>query len=544
MNIPSDTRLRDVDVVVIGAGFAGVYAVHRLSSRGLSVRGFEAGADVGGTWYWNRYPGARCDVESMDYSYGFSDKIQQNWDWGHLYSFQPSIHQYISHVADETGARSLIEFETSVVSQSYDAETQHWTVKTDKGEIITCRYCVMATGNLTVPLFPDISGLDTYEGEKYHSSRWPKEPIDFTGKRVAIFGTGATGVQIIPEVAKDASKLFVFQRTANFSLPARNRPLTPEEIDRVRKKYPELRNRARKHVFGIHSTPEPTRSVLELSEEEAIEQFEKFWAIGGSLTFQMAFTDFMRDERANKRLADFVRSKIRQTVKDPKTAQTLCPNDHPIGAKRICIDTGYFETYNLPHVELINLRERPVVRITPNGIESKEGLLEVDVIIFATGFDAITGAVTRIDITGRNGLKLAKKWSERPSAYMGIAVANFPNMFIITGPGSPSVKSNMVTSIEQHVELIDDIIGYMQKNDLGAIDADETAENEWVDYVNEVASKTLFVKSDSWYNGANVPGKARNFVPFVGGVNTYRLALEAMMQNNLKGFIKETLIKK
>ena len=544
MNMPNDTRLRDVDAVVIGAGFAGVYAVHRLSSRGLSVRGFEAGADVGGTWYWNRYPGARCDVESMDYSYGFSDKIQQNWDWGHLYSFQPSIHQYISHVADETGARSLIEFETSVVSQSYDAQTQHWTVKTDKGEIITCRYCVMATGNLTVPLFPDIPGLDTYEGEKYHSSRWPKESMDFTGKRVAIFGTGATGVQIIPEVAKDASKLYVFQRTANFSLPARNRPLTPEEIDSVRKQYPELRNRARKHVFGIHSTPEPTRSVLELSEDEAIEQFEKFWAIGGSLTFQMAFTDFMRDERANKRLADFVRSKIRQTVKDPKTAQMLCPNDHPIGAKRICIDTGYFETYNLPHVELINLRERPVIRITPKGIESKEGLIEVDVIIFATGFDAITGAVTRIDISGRNGLKLAKKWSERPSAYMGIAVANFPNMFIITGPGSPSVKSNMVTSIEQHVELIDDIIGYMQKNDLGAVDADETAENDWVDYVNEVASKTLFVKSDSWYNGANVPGKARNFVPFVGGVNTYRLALEAMMQNNLKGFIKEGLIKK
>ena len=541
MNSSNDTQVNHVDAVVIGAGFAGIYAVHRLRSRGLSVRGFEAGSDVGGTWFWNRYPGARCDVESMDYSYGFDAKIQQEWDWSHLYSFQPSIQKYISHVANETGARGLINFDTAVVSQVYDAQTQHWTVKTDTGEEITCRYCIMATGNLSVPLYPNIPDLDLYKGEKYHSSRWPEGPVDFTGKRVAIFGTGATGVQIIPEVAKQAAKLYVMQRTANFSLPARNRPLNAEEIATVRENYPELRKKARKHVFGIHSTPEPTRSVLELTEQEAVEHFERFWEIGGSLTFQMAFTDFMKDERANKRLADFVRSKIRQTVKNPKTAEMLCPYDHPIGAKRICIDTEYYEAYNRDSVELINLRQTPVVRFTPNGFETKEGLIEVDAIIFATGFDAITGAMTRIDITGRDGLKLATKWFERPAAYLGLAVAGFPNMFVITGPGSPSVKSNMVTSIEQHVELIDDIISYMQEHGLGAVDADEKAENDWVKYVNEVANKTLFVKTDSWYNGANVPGKARNFVPFVGGVNTYRLALEDMLQNELKGFLKEKL---
>jgi len=542
MNASNKTHPSHVDAVVVGAGFAGVYAIHKLRSRGLSVIGFEAGSDVGGTWYWNRYPGARCDVESMDYSYGFSDKIQQEWDWSHRYSFQPSIQKYISHVADETGSRSLIKFETKVISQSYDSNTQLWTVKTDKGETITCRFCIMATGNLTVPLFPDIPGLDTFKGEKFHSGRWPEQRVDFTGKRVAMFGTGATGVQIIPEVAKEASKLYVLQRTANFSLPARNRPLTPAEIDAVRKNYAERRKKARNHVFGIHSLPEPTRSVLELTEEESFAEFERFWEIGGSLTFQMAFTDFMKDERANKRLSDFVRHKIRQTVKDPITAEKLCPYDHPIGSKRICIDTGYYETYNRDNVELINLRENPVLQIMPNGIQTREGFIELDAIIFATGFDAITGAMTRIDITGRNGMKLSDKWSVRPSAYLGFAVAGFPNMFVITGPGSPSVKSNMVMSIEQHVELADDIISFMQANNLGAVEPEEEAENKWVDYVNEVANKTLFVKSDSWYNGANVPGKARNFVPFVGGVNTYRLALEDVLKNNLKGFSKANRI--
>lgn len=528
-----------VDAVVIGAGFAGVYAVHKLNSHGLKVIGIEAGKDVGGTWYWNRYPGARCDVDSLDYSYGFSDEIQQNWNWSHRYSFQPLIQQYLSHVTDKTGIRSLIKFQTRVLSQTYDSHTQRWTVKTDAGDVITCRFCIMATGNLTIPLFPDIPGLDEFKGEKFHSSRWPEKKVDFTGKRVAVFGTGATGVQIIPEVAKEASKLYVMQRTANFSLPARNRPLTEAEVESVRQHYPELRQRARRHVFGVHSTPEPTRSVLELTEEETVELFEKFWEIGGSLTFQMAFTDFMRDERANKRLADFVRSKIRQTVRDPITAEMLCPKDHPIGSKRICIDTGYYETYNQDHVELINLRENPAVRITSNGIQTKDKFIEVDAIIFATGFDAITGALTHIDITGRNGVKLADKWSERPLAYLGFAVAGFPNMFVITGPGSPSVKSNMVLSIEQHVELAYDIISFMQVNGLGAVEPEEKAEIEWADYVNEVANKTLFVKGDSWYNGANIPGKPRFFVPFVGGVNTYRLAVEDMLQKGLRGFVKE-----
>ena len=539
MNATNEFSTMTVDAVVVGAGFAGVYALHKLRSMGLSVRCFEAGSDVGGAWYWNKYPGARCDVESLDYSYGFSDEIQQKWDWSHRYSFQPQIQDYISHVATETGVKSLITFETLVVSQTYDRKTQRWTVKTDSGETIVCRFCVMATGNLTVPLYPDIPGLESFEGDKYHSARWPEETVDFTGKRVAVFGTGATGIQIIPEVAKEAAQLFVMQRSPNFSLPAGNRPLKPEQVEAVRKEYPERRKRARKHVFGVHGVSEPTRSVLELSEEEAIEVFERLWEDGGSLGFQMAFTDFMKDERANKRLADFVRSKIHQIVEDQDVADKLSPTDHPIGSKRICIDTGYYESFNRDNVELVSLPENPVVRILPHGIETKDGILDVDAIIFATGFDAVTGALARIDITGRDGISLREKWGQRPSCYLGFAVAGFPNMFVITGPGSPSVKSNMVMSIEQHVELIADTINYMNERGIGAIEAEADAEEKWGDYVTEVANGTLFVKADSWYTGANVAGKPRMFVPFVGGGNTYRLALEDVVENDFRGFVKE-----
>lgn len=541
MNMINKDTLEVLDAVVVGGGFSGVYALHKLREIGLSVRGFEAGRDVGGTWYWNTYPGARCDVESLEYSYGFSNKIQQEWNWSHRFSFQPDIQSYIAHVAEETGVRSLISFETRVISQAYDSDSQTWTVKTDKGEKIICRFCIMATGNLSVPLYPDIPGLDEYQGDKYHSGLWPKEKVDFTGKRVAVFGTGATGIQIIPEVAKQAAHLYVMQRSPNFTLPAGNRRLSEEEIEGFKKDYPEHRKRARQHVFGVAGVPEPTTSVLELTEEESRERFEELWANGGSINFQIAFTDLMRDEKANKRLADFVRAKIRETVKDRETAEKLCPYDHPIGAKRICIDTGYYETFNRENVDLISLRDNPVKRITPAGILTEQGEIEVDAIIFATGFDAITGAMTHIDITGRDGLKLADKWKERPSAYLGFAVANFPNMFVITGPGSPSVKSNMVLSIEQHVELAADTISYMQENGLGAIEAQVGAENDWVDYVSEVANKTLYVKADSWYTGANVPGKPRMFVPFVGGVNTYRLACEDVKKNGFRGFRTEPL---
>ncbi|MFT3780110.1 MAG: NAD(P)/FAD-dependent oxidoreductase [Ottowia sp.] len=533
--------VENVDAVVVGTGFAGVYAIHKLRSLGLSVRAFEAGSDVGGTWYWNKYPGARCDVESLEYSFGFSNEIQQKWDWSHRFSFQPDIQRYIAHVADTVDVRQLIEFNTKVVSQTYDEKQQRWAVSTDKGEVIHCSFCVMATGILSVPLYPDIPGLDSFTGEKYHSGAWPSEPVDFTGKRVAVFGTGATGIQIVPEVAKQASRLFVMQRTANFSLPAGNKPLRPEDVETYRKDYPERRKRARKHIFGISNVPEPTRSVLELSEEEANAAFEKLWEMGGSLNFQMAFNDFMKDERANKRLADFVRRKIRETVKDQATAEKLCPYDHPIGSRRICIDTGYYETYNRDNVELISLRETPVKRITPKGIETEAGEIEVDAIVFATGFDGITGALTHIDIAGRNGVKLSEQWQKEVGSYMGFTVHGFPNMFIITGPGSPAVKSNMVMSIEQHVELIGDTIAYMRSRGLGAIEATAEAERAWMERVSEIANKTLFVKADSWYNGANVAGKARGFTIYVGGVNNYRLEVENMIADGYRGMVLEPL---
>lgn len=528
-----------VDAVVVGAGFAGVYMIHKLRSLGLSVRAFEAGSDVGGAWYWNKYPGARCDVDSMEYSFGFSNEIQQQWNWSHRFSFQPSIQSYISHVADTVDVRRLIDFNTQVASQTYDEQRQRWTVTTDKGEAIDCRFCVMATGNLSVPLYPDIPGLDSFAGQKYHSARWPETPVDFTGKRVAVFGTGATGIQIIPEVARQAARVFVMQRSPNFSLPAGNKPLQPEEVAEYRKDYPERRKRARTHMVGVSHVPEPTRSVLELSEDEAHAEFEKLWAIGGSFNFQLAFNDFMKDERANQRFADFVRRKIRETVKDQATAEKLCPYDHPIGSKRICIDTGYYETYNRDNVELISLRDTPVQRITPTGIVTKAGEIEVDAIIFATGFDGVTGALTRIDITGRGGVKLADKWGKEAGSYMGFAIHGFPNMFIITGPGSPSVKSNMVMSIEQHVELIGDTIAYLRGHDLGAIEATAEAERAWMEHVSEIANKTLFVQADSWYTGANVPGKPRGFSIYVGGVNNYRLELESMVADGYRGMVLE-----
>ncbi|MFT3819283.1 MAG: NAD(P)/FAD-dependent oxidoreductase [Rubrivivax sp.] len=532
---------KNVDAVVVGAGFAGVYMIHKLRSLGLSVRAFEAGSDVGGTWYWNKYPGARCDVESLEYSFGFSDEIQQRWNWRHRYSFQPDIQSYIAHVADEVDVRRLIDFDTKVVSQTYDEKRQQWTVSTDKGEVVQCRYCVMATGNLTVPNYPDIPGLDSFKGETYHSGIWPKAPVDFTGKRVAVFGTGATGIQIIPEIARQARRLYVMQRSPNYSLPAGNAPLRPEEIADYRRDYPERRKRARHHLFGVSNVPEPTRSVLELSEEETNVVFEKLWARGGSINFQLAFTDFMKDERANKRLSDFVRRKIRETVKDPAVAEKLCPYDHPIGSKRICIDTGYYETYNRDNVELVSLRETPVRRITPKGIETEAGEIEVDAIVFATGFDGITGALTRIDITGRGGVKLADQWKQAVGSYMGFTIHGFPNLFIITGPGSPAVKSNMVLSIEQHVELIADTIGHLRRHGLGAIEATAEAQRDWMRHVGEIAGKTLYVKADSWYNGANVPGKARGFGIYVGGVNNYRKELEAMVADGYRGLVLEPL---
>lgn len=525
-----------VDVVVVGTGFAGVYAIYKMRSLGLTVRGFEAGSDVGGTWYWNKYPGARCDVESLDYSYGFSNEIQQKWDWSHRFSFQPDIQGYISHVAEHFDLKPLISFNTRVLSQTYDETNRRWVLKTDKGETIACRFCINATGNLTIPHFPEIPGLDGFEGPKYHSSRWPAEGVDFTGKRVAVFGTGATGIQIVPEVAKQAARLYVMQRSPNFSLPAGNRPLKPEEIEEYRKDYPERRKRARRHVFGIASLPEPKRSILELTQAESTAALEKLWQYGGSINFQMAFNDFMRNEEANKRLADFVRAKIRATVKDPETARKLVPTDHPIGSKRICIDTGYYETFNRDNVELISLRENPVRRFTPKGMLTEAGEIEVDALVFATGFDAITGALSEIEVKGRGGLRLADKWKIHPFAYLGYTISGFPNMFIITGPGSPSVKSNMVTSIEQHVELIADTITYMRDHDFVEIEANADAEEAWMQHVTEVANKTLYVRADSWYTGGNIPGKAKMFAIYVGGVNTFRLVCEDMQANGYRGF--------
>lgn len=526
-----------VDAVVIGAGFGGMYALYRLRKLGLRVLSLEAGDGVGGTWYWNRYPGARCDVESLEYSYSFDDELQQDWVWPERFSAQPDIERYANHVADRFDLRKDIRFNTRVQSAEFDRETATWTVTTTTGEQFVSQFLVMAVGNLSLPRVPNFKGLDTFKGNWYHTGQWPKTSIDFTGRTVGVIGTGSSGIQLIPVVAEQAKHLYVFQRTANYSVPAVNRPLTPEVANAHKKNYRQWREEARKTPFGIAGHAPPEKNLAEDSHEELKRVFEKKWGTGGNISFLYAYKDLLTNEEANAVACEFVHDKIRATVKDPVVAEMLIPNDHPIGTKRLCLDNGYYETYNRDNVTLVNVRKAPIQEITPHGLRTADREYQLDDLIFATGYDAMTGAILDMDIRVKGGQHLRDAWQHGPLTYLGVMVNGFPNLTIVTGPGSPGVKSNMIASIEQHVDWILDLIRHVKEKGLAAFEAQEDAQHRWVQHVNEVADQTLYPKANSWYIGANIPGKPRVFMPYVGGLDKYRGICDEVARNGYQGVV-------
>jgi cyclohexanone monooxygenase len=530
---PSPDRF---DVVVVGAGFAGMYLLYKMRQLGLSARVYEQGSGVGGTWYWNRYPGARCDIESMQYSYSFSNELQQEWEWTERFAAQPEILKYADHVADRFGLRADIQFDTRVVSTIFDEDANRWTVTLDDGKRVTAKYVIMATGSLSNARMPDVKGLASFKGKTYHTGHWPHEGVDFSGKRVGIVGTGSSAIQSIPVIAQQAKHLTVFQRTPSFSIPARNHDLTDDYQQSWKKDYPELRRRAREETRnGVVGGAAPAKGALDDTPEQRRKAYDGEWGRGG-LHFMATYNNLALDKAANDTAAEYVRAKIAQIVRDPQVAGILQPTTYPIGTKRICLDTDYFETFNRDNVTLVDIRNAPIEEVTPDGLITGGMEYTFDAIVFATGFDAMTGSFAKIDIRGRDGLALKQKWAEGPKTYLGLMVTGFPNLFFITGPGSPSVLSNMIVSIEQHVDWISDCLNYLGKCGIDCMEATQGAEDAWVAHVNEVAYATLYPQANSWYMGANIPGKPRVFMPYIGGVNVYRQKCNEVAANGYEGF--------
>jgi cation diffusion facilitator CzcD-associated flavoprotein CzcO len=522
----------DFDAVIVGAGFAGICMLRRLRRLGLSARVFERGAGVGGTWFWNRYPGARCDVESMQYSYQFSDELQQEWEWSERYAPQPEIERYLNHVVDRFDLRRDIQLNTRVTSAVFDEGAGCWHVETEDGSRASARFCIMATGCLSSVNMPKIKGRDTFRGLMLHTGSWPHERVDFTGRRVGVVGTGSSGLQSIPIIAGEAAHLFVFQRTPTYSVPAHNHALDPSEQRRVKGDYGTLRRTGSQMPFGF-DTRSNEKLAVEATPEERRAEYEDRWRHGG-LPFLGAYADLLFSQEANDTAGEFIRGKIREIVRDPKVAEMLIPTQ-VVGCKRLCVDTGYYQTFNRPNVTLVDVSRAPIEEITPHGLRTRDAEYELDCIVFATGFDAMTGALLRIDIRGRGGVTLARKWAEGPRTYLGLATAGFPNLFIITGPGSPSVLSNMVPSIEQHVNWIGCCLAHMRERGAARIEPHVDAEDAWVAHVNEVADGTLYPTCNSWYLGSNIPGKPRVFMPYLG-FPVYVEKCEGVAANGYEGF--------
>ncbi len=524
-----------VDVAVVGAGFAGLYLTHRLRQMGISSLGFDVADNVGGTWYWNRYPGARCDVESIDYSYSFDPELDAEWKWSERYATQPEILTYLNHVADRFDLRRNFRFETRVEKAIWNESSKRWILTTSDGDDIDCRYYVMATGCLSVPKQPDITGAERFAGETYSTGRWPHEGVDFTGKRVAVIGTGSSAIQSIPHIAAQATELTVFQRTPNFSIPAHNGPPVPDKVAEIAADRAGYRERARWSRAGVPLEASEV-SALTVTLEERNAAYEKAWNTGGLFSLSTQFNDLGTNKAANDTVSDFIREKIAGVVDNPETAAKLSPYSYPFGTKRPCLDDNYYAVYNQPHVELVELRAEPITTITEKGVDTSDRSVEVDALVYATGFDAMTGALVSVDITGRDGLTLAEKWSAGPKTYLGLTTVDFPNLFMITGPGSPSVLSNMIVSIEQHVDWICDTLAHMTASGFELIEPTSAAEEAWGLHVNDFAGLTLFPQANSWYMGANVPGKPRVFLPYVGGVDGYRRICDEVVERDYLGF--------
>jgi cyclohexanone monooxygenase len=523
------------DAVVVGAGFAGLYMLHRLRAEGFTVRVVESAEDVGGTWYWNRYPGARCDVPSLVYSYSFSEELQQEWDWSERYAAQPEILSYINHVADRFELRSDIQFNTTVTSAVFDESSNRWTVSTDQSDKYSAQFCIMATGCLSSPRRPDFEGLDSFAGDWYHTGYWPHEGVDFAGQRVGMIGTGSSSIQSIPIIVEQAEHLTVFQRTANFSIPAWNHDLDSNTRDEWKSRYAEIRRMLLSGENGIAMAGNMW-AAMEITPEQQRGELELRWQQGG-LAMWGPFIDVLNSEQANAIAADFVRDKIRVEVHDQEVAELLCPKGYPFGTKRVCVDTDYYATFNRDNITLIDIHDSPIEEITRTGLRTSGTDYEFDSLVFATGFDAMTGTLLRIDIHGRNDISLRDKWSAGPRTYLGMMTAEFPNLFTITGPGSPSVLSNMIVSIEQHVDWMTDCMVRLREQKLGCIEPSKDAEDSWVDHVSELANATLFPQADSWYMGANIPGKPRVFMPYIAGIGPYREICNGVASKGYEGFV-------
>jgi cation diffusion facilitator CzcD-associated flavoprotein CzcO/acetyl esterase/lipase len=523
-----------VDVVIVGAGFSGLYAVHRLRGTGLSLRVFEAADDLGGTWYWNRYPGARVDIPSVDYMFSFDPDWSRDWRWSEKYATQPEILRYLDHVADKFDLRRDIQFGTRVTQAHWDDAASVWQVRTDRGDALACRHLVMATGCLSIPKQPDIDGIERFAGEVYFTSSWPHHPVDFTGKRVGVIGTGSSGIQSIPLIAAQAKQLVVFQRTACFSIPAHNGPISEEKLGQLADE-PAYREAARTSPGGvpIERTKTPAFSVTAAEREQ---HYERAWRLGELLEVLNLYADVVSNPAANEDFAEFILGKIRSAVHDPQTAEMLCPTGFPIGTKRLCLDTDYYATFNSPHVRLVDLRAQPLMGVSETGIDTVGESFEFDAIVLATGFDAITGALTAVDVRGRDGVALKDTWADGPSTYLGLTKTGFPNLFFVTGPGSPSVLSNMAVSIEQHVDFVADALAYLRAHDFERIEPTDAAEAGWMQHVDDCSTITLFPQAKSWYTGANIPGKPRVFMPYTAGVDFYRAACDEVVARDYLGF--------
>lgn len=534
---PVGTQATDqFDAIIIGAGVAGLYQLYRLRELGLSVRVYEAGTGVGGTWYWNRYPGARFDSESYTYGYSFSEELLQEWDWSEHFAGQPETERYLNHVADKFDLRRDIRLSTRVGAAAYDEAAQCWQVQTDTGERAQARFLITAIGVLSAPYIPDFAGRESFTGPSFHTGQWPKEPLDFSDKRVCVIGTGATAVQLITEVAKNVGQLTVFQRTPNYCAPLRNGPIDPEAQQKIKASYPEIFKRCRETFAGfLHDFD--TRSALEVSEEERLARYEELWAQPGFAKWFGNFGDTMSDLKANATMTEFVRNKIRERVNDPLIAEKLVPKDHPWGTKRVPLESGYYEAYNRDNVLLVDLNETPIESITPKGIKTSDAEYECDVIVYATGFDAVTGAFNQIDIRGVGGRTLKDKWADGPRTYLGLQTAGFPNLFTVVGPHNGATFCNIPRCIEQNVEWVTDCLRHMRAHEYAQIVATPEAEDDWTAHVNEVAEGTILLDTPSWFVGANIPGKKRTFLMYAGGSPAYRQKCDEVAERGYAGFV-------
>lgn len=519
------------DAIVIGAGVSGLYHLYRLLQLGLSARICEAGGGVGGTWYWNRYPGARFDSESYSYGYSFSEELLQEWDWKEHFSDQPENERYLNYVADKFDLRRHIQFNARIESAVYNEKENLWEVQTENGHRLRARFLIAAVGILSATYMPNIAGIESFQGQSFHTSRWPHEPVGFRGKRVAVIGTGATAVQLITEIAKDIGHLTVFQRTPNYCAPLRNAPIDPEMQKKIKASYPEIFKKCNETVGAFMHDFDP-RSALEVSPQEREAFYEEIWAQPGFRKWFGNFYDIMTNRAANETFAEFVRNKIRARVTDPVVAEKLCPKDHPFGSKRIPLESGYYEVYNQDNVVLVNLKETPIERVTPKGIKTSRAEYEFDMIIYATGFDAVTGELARMDIRGEGGQQLKDKWADGPRTYLGLQTAGFPNFFIANG----AVFCNFPRCAEVVAEWVSDCIGYMQKKNLKRIEATPQAEAEWTEHDSSLTAGLLFTEGNSWFMGTNIPGKKQHYLLYAGGAPKYRLKCEEVAANGYPGF--------